>query len=71
MKEVEEAKKRVEEEKLAKREAIQLERAQKKKDTLQSLIDSAQQRDAAHTELNEGKTTSDQVNYTLVTRTRQ
>uniref|UniRef100_A0A1I8MTR9 Guanine nucleotide-binding protein-like 3 homolog n=1 Tax=Musca domestica TaxID=7370 RepID=A0A1I8MTR9_MUSDO len=63
LKEVEEAKKRQEEEKLRKREAIRLERSQNKFKTLEALADDADMRGTVHTIMHENDVASDEKQY--------
>lgn len=65
LKEVEEAKKRQEEEKLRKREAIRLERSQNKFKTLEALADDADMRGTVHTIMHENDVASDEVRWTI------
>lgn len=64
LKEVEAAKKLAEDEKQKRREAAQLERQQKKTESLAKLVENAEQRGALHTILNsETDNTNDEVFY--------
>lgn len=63
LKEVEEAKKRAEEEKLKRREDAQVDRKEKKAKTLASLLENAEQRGEMHNILNPDEVANEQVRF--------